>query len=303
MKKALSFDIGGTKISHAIIDESGNFVTAKTKVHTPNTAQDIFDLLKKLIQENYEKIDVVSLATAGAVNIDNTKVCSSTPNLPEGYPDLVFTDLTDKKVFVENDANAAAWGEYKCGAAKDCSHVLMVTLGTGIGGGVIENGKLVRGKNGAALEVGSMKIFADKRRKCTCGRYDCWESYASGTGLKNTAKEMAKCSKEITQSIYKDKTPEELTTYDITEGIKANDEFSKQVFEQWQEYIFTGLVGLVDIFNPECVVISGGMGKFANIKELESKINQESVVPDISIRHAILDNDAGMVGAALLALS
>lgn len=301
-KKALSFDIGGTKTIYAIIDENGKFITEKTKIETPDTAEKIFETFKKVINENYDKIDAVAISTAGAVNLSNTRVCSSTPNLPAGYPDLEFEKLTDKKVFVENDANCAAWAEYKCGAAQNSNNSLMITLGTGIGGGAIEKGELVRGNTGAALEVGSMKIFADKRQKCTCGRYDCWESYASGTGLKNTAKAMAQTRSEYSHSIYKNKQPENITTYDITDGVEKGDEFSKLVFEQWQEYIFVGLVGLVNIFNPEIVVISGGMGKFANTRQLEEKINEGSVVTDVKVKHALLENDAGMVGAALLGL-
>ena len=301
-KKALSFDIGGTKTIYAIIDENGNFVTQKTKLATPDTADKIFDMFKNIIEENYTDIDIVTISTAGAVNLENTRVCSSTPNLPAGYPDIEFSKLTDKKVFVENDANCAVWSEYACGAAKDCKNTLMITLGTGIGGGVVSNGELVRGYTGAALEVGSMKIFADKRQKCTCGRYDCWESYASGTGLRNTAVAMAKTSPEYKNSMHKDKSPDELTTYDITEGEDKGDRFSELVFSQWHEYIFTGLVSLVDIFNPETVVISGGMGKFANVLQLEERINKESVVTPVKVKHAQTGNDAGMIGAALLGL-
>ncbi len=302
LKRALSFDIGGTKTNYAVIDEEGNFITKKIKVPTPDSAEKIFEMFKSIIEENYSSIDIVTISTAGAVNLENTGVCSSTPNLPSGYPELEFSKLTDKKVFIENDANCAVWAEYKCGAAKGCNNTLIITLGTGIGGGVISNGEPVRGYTGAALEVGSMKIFADKRQKCTCGRYDCWESYASGTGLKNTAAAMAKTSPEYKTGLYKDKLPEELTTYDITDGVQKGDMFSIQVFNQWQEYIFVGLVSLVDIFNPEVVVISGGMGKFANIEMLEEKINKESVVAPVKIRHAEMGNDSGMIGAALLGL-
>ena len=196
-KKALSFDIGGTKTIYAIIDEFGNFITEKTKIPTPDSAGQILEMFKNISCEHADNIDAVTISTAGAVNIDNTKVCSSTPNLPSGYPDLNFKEITDKKVFVENDANCAVWAEHACGAAKGCKNVLMITLGTGIGGGAISNGKLIRGYTGAALEVGSVKIFADRRQKCTCGRYDCWESYASGTGLKNIAAAMAKTEEEF----------------------------------------------------------------------------------------------------------
>ncbi len=299
-KKALSFDIGGTKTIYAVIDEYGNFITEKTKIPTPDSAGQILEMFKNISCEHADNIDAVTISTAGAVNIDNTKVCSSTPNLPSGYPDLNFKEITDKKVFVENDANCAVWAEHACGAAKGCKNVLMITLGTGIGGGAISNGKLIRGYTGAALEVGSVKIFADRRQKCTCGRYDCWESYASGTGLKNIAAAMAKTEEEFKNSLFKDNS--EFSTFDIINGVDAGDKFSLKVFNQWQDYIFTGLVGLVNIFNPEIVVISGGMGKFADAVQLEEKINQESVVTPVKIKHARTGNDAGMIGAAILGL-
>lgn len=168
VKKALGIDIGGTKLVYAIIGENGEFLSEIRKIPTPSTSEAIFEQLKALSKEFENEIDAVAIATAGAVNRENTRVCSSTPNLPEGYNSLDFSELSDKKVFVENDANAAAWAEYKLGAAKGCDFSLIITLGTGIGAGVVNEGKLIRGKSGAALEAGSMKIFADKRRKCTC---------------------------------------------------------------------------------------------------------------------------------------
>ena len=302
MKKALGIDIGGTKISYCIVNENGEIISEIKKKKTPDTAEDIFKLLKEIAQENNAEINGIGIATAGAVNIDNTRVMSSTPNLPDGYKNIDFSLLSDKKVFVENDANAAVWAEYKCGAAKNTDYTLIITLGTGIGAGLVADNKLYRGKSGAALEAGSMKIFADKRQKCTCGRYDCWESYASGTGLKNCARSMAKSSIYFKTSFLSHKNPDDLTSYDVIEGVKKNDEFSKKVFEQWEEYIYVGLVSLTDIFDPACIVISGGMGEFVNIKKLEEKVNEELVVPSTKIKLAEMKNNAGMVGAALLAI-
>ena len=302
MKKALGIDIGGTKILYGIVNEQGEVVSEIQKTATPKTADEIYSTLKKIIDENYDNIDVVGLSSAGAVNIENTRVLSSTPNLPDGYNQIDFSKLCDKKVYVENDANCACAAEYKNGAAKGFRTVLMITIGTGIGGGVISDGKLFRGSSGNALEVGSMKIFADKRQKCTCGRYDCWESYASGTGLKNCAKIGAKEYSEFKTSIYKDKNPDEITTYDITDGLQAKDAFSVIVFNQWMEYMYIGLVSLTDIFNPDCIVISGGMCNFVDVQQLEDKINAESVVTDVKVKRATTGNNAGMIGAGVLAL-
>ncbi len=303
MKKALGIDIGGTKILYGVVNEYGEVVSQIQKTPTPKTADEIFSVLKNIIERHYDEVDVVGLSSAGAVNIENTRVLSSTPNLPDGYNKIDFSTLCDKKVCVENDANCACLAEYKNGAAKGYKTVLMVTIGTGIGGGVVSDGKLFRGSKGNALEVGSMKIFADKRQKCTCGRYDCWESYASGTGLKNCAKTGAVEYPEFKTSIYKDKQPDEITTYDITDGVQAKDAFCIKVFNQWMEYMFVGLVSLTDIFNPDCIVISGGMCNFVDVEQLENKINAESVVTDVKVKLAVTGNNAGMIGAGVLALS
>ena len=302
MKKSLGIDIGGTKILYGLINEKGDVVSEVKKTATPKTAEEIYSTLKNIIDEYYTEIDAVGLSSAGAVNLENTRVLSSTPNLPDGYNKIDFSTLCDKKVYVENDANCACAAEYKNGAAKGFNTVLMITIGTGIGGGVISNGKLFKGAGGNALEVGSMKIFADKRQKCTCGRYDCWESYASGTGLKNCARTGALDYPEFKTSIYKDKHPDEITTYDITDGINQNDAYSIKVFEQWMEYMFVGLVSLTDIFNPDCIVISGGMCNFIDVEKLESKINAESVVTSVKVKRASTGNNAGMIGAGVLAL-
>lgn len=302
MKKALGIDIGGTKILYAVVDENGNILSDIKKTPTPKSADEIKKTLKKIIDENYDEIDVVGLSSAGAVNLENTMVLSSTPNLPDGYNKIDFSKLSDKKVFVENDANCAVWAEYKSGAGKGFHTILIATIGTGIGGGVVSDGKLFRGATGNALEVGSMKIFADRRQKCTCGRYDCWESYASGTGLKNCAKTGALTYPEFSESIFKDKKPEELTTYDITDGVEKNDAFCIKVFNQWIDYMFVGLVSLTDIFNPDCIVISGGMCGFVDAQKMEQRINAESVVTPVKVKIAQTKNNAGMIGAGLLAL-
>lgn len=302
MKKALGIDIGGTKICYGIVDEVGNIITDVKKIPTPKTSDSIYNTLKEIVNENYSQIDAVGISSAGAVNLENTKVLSSTPNLPIGYNNIDFATLCDKKVYVENDANCAVVAESQNGAAKGFRTVLMITIGTGIGGGVVNEGKLFRGSTGNALEVGSMKIFADKRQKCTCGRYDCWESYASGTGLKKCAENGAKTYTEFEQSILKDKKPEEITTYDITDGVEIKDGFCIRVFEQWLDYMFVGLVSLTNIFNPDCIVISGGMCNFIDTQKMEDRINQESVVTDVKVKTAQTQNNAGMIGAGLLAL-
>ena len=302
MKKVLVFDVGGTKISHCIINEKGEILTDVGKINTPKSAGEIYDYLKKITEQNGNNFDLVAIATAGCVNNENTKVLGSTPNLPEDYYKLDFSTLSKKRVFIENDANAAAWAEYRVGTAKDYTDSIVLTLGTGVGGGIITGGKLLKGSQGVAGEVGSMKISYDNKRKCTCENYDCWESYASGTGLKITAEEIAQSDECFKSSIYKDKSPRDVTTYDIIEGIKVNDTYSQKVYDIWMHHIYCGLVSLVNIFNPECVILSGGLGDSADCDWLEKKLNDCSVVTPVKVAHSTMQNHTGMIGCAILAL-
>ena len=300
MKKVLAIDVGGTKISYSIINENGEFLDEVNKTSTPKDINELINIFKEVISNNENKVDMISFATAGAVNIENTKVDSSTPNLPKGYNDIDFSKLSQKPVYVENDANAAAWAEYKVGAAIGDRNTIIITLGTGVGGGFIVDGKMLRGKSGRAGEVGSMKINS-KGRICTCNRKDCFESYASGTGLKYTAEEIATTNEIFKTSLFKNKKPIEVTTYDIVNGLKQNDEYSKLVFETWKNDLITGLIGIVNIFDPDSIVISGGMGEFIDTNEIEEKINSEIVVSPTKIKLAKAGNYSGMIGAALLA--
>ena len=301
-KTALSFDIGGTKLSSCLVNEKGEKITEITKVATPKTAEEIFEYLKQVSAKFENEVDVISIATAGAVNNENTRVVSSTPNLPSGYHDIDFSCLSSKPVFVENDANAAAWCEYRLGDAKNYAHVVVLTIGTGIGGGIIINGKLLKGSQGLAGEVGSIKISYDKKRQCTCGNYDCWESYGSGTGLKKTAGELAHTDEAFKSSIYSSKQPEDVTTYDIISGVKENDEYSLKVFNLWQYHIYCGVLTLVNVLNPELIVFSGGLGEVIETEKMEQQVNSSSVVSDVIIKKSELKNETGMIGAALLAI-
>ncbi len=300
MKKILAIDAGGTKLTCAVINENGEIISDVEKYSTPKNIDDLIKLFKEIINKYEDNIDMTAFATAGAVNIDNTKVDSSTPNMPKGYNQLDFTSLSKKRVFVENDANCAAWAEYKIGAAKGEKNTITITLGTGVGGGFIVDGKLLRGKSGRAGEVGSIKINS-KGRVCTCGRKDCFESYASGTGLKMTAEEVAQSDEVFTKSIFNSKNPKDITTYDIIEGVNKNDEYSKKVFNIWKEDLIKGLVSITNIFDTESIIISGGMGKFINTDEIETIVNNETVVSPVKIKLAKAGNYSGMIGAALLA--
>ena len=241
--------------------------------------------MKKISKEYENNVDFIALATAGAVNNENTGVIGSTANLPEGYKDIDFSSLSDKKVFIENDANCAAWAEYKIGASKGMKNSVMLTLGTGVGGGIIIDGKLLKGKSGAAGEM-HFALSRMKERDCTCGSWDCFEAYASGNGLKRTAE-------IITNN-------PDITTYDVIEMANNNDSKCILALRMWQEDIILGIVGLANLFDPDCFVLSGSMEKFVNTNEVEKRVNQVIVTTPTKIYHAASGNYSGMIGAVLL---
>ncbi|MBR2386961.1 ROK family protein, partial [bacterium] len=232
--------------------------------------------------------DIVTIATAGAVNKENSAITSSTGNLVEGYNDIEFSFLSKRKVFVENDANSAAWAEHAVGAAKSYSNSITVTLGTGVGSGIIIENQLLKGKSGAAGEM-HFKASNDHKRQCTCGAWDCWEIYASGNGLRLTG---------VDETGNKD-----ITTYDIMDGVRAGDETMKRVFDIWQRYIINGLVGLANIFDPDCIVLSGSMADFVDVEFVQWEVNKEILTQPTKILHASAGNYAGLIGCALLGIS
>ena len=287
MKKALTFDIGGTKIYHTIVDENGQIVGEVEKHSTPKTLKEIQSIVLSAVKKYESQVDTIGISTAGAVNNENTRVISSTGNLPKDYRDFNFTSISNLPVYVENDANCAAWAEHEIGASKGCAYSVMLTLGTGVGGGIIVDNKLLKGKSGAAGEM-HFRMYPDKRRKCTCGNYDCFEAYASGTGLKKTAEDMT--------------GNPDITTYDVIEGVDKGNDLMKQILDTWQNHIKIGIVGLADLFDPDCVVLSGSMAQFVDVEKVENQVNSEIVTTKTSVRLAKAGNYSGMIGAGLLAL-
>lgn len=286
MKKALALDVGGTKIYNAIVNENGEIISEIEKHATPKTFDEIKKTFIEIIKKHENDVDVIAFSTCGAVNNQNSKILGSTGNIAKGYPQMPFLELSTKPVFVENDANCAAWAEHEIGASVNCPTSVMITLGTGVGGGIIIDNKLLKGQNGAAGEM-HFKMYSDKRRKCTCGSWDCFEIYASGTGLKITAQEMLK--------------DPNVTTYDVMDGVKNKNQKMLDVYHRWEEDITNGIIGLANIFDPDCVVLSGSLAQFVETDKVEKIVNQEICTTPTRVVKATAGNYSGMIGAALLA--
>lgn len=288
MKKALAIDVGGTKIYNTIINERGEILEEIEKFSTPKTFGEIQNIFKDIISRRSNEADVIAFATCGAVNNSNDGILGSTGNIAKEYPSMNFKALSEKPVFVENDANAAAWAEHIIGASKGMADSIMITLGTGVGGGIILNNRLFKGKKGAAGEM-HFKLRTDNHRKCTCGSYDCFEAYASGTGLKLTAEEIS--------------GNPDITTYDVIDGWKKQDKLMCEIFNKWQNDILAGLIGLANLFDPDAIVLSGSMAEFVDTEYLTQMVNNEIVTTPTKIIKAQAGNYSGMIGAALLALN
>ena len=288
MRHALGIDVGGTKIYSAVIDENGQIISDIEKHQTPKTFEDIKATFIQIIKKHEKDVDVIAFSTCGAVNNENTGIVGSTGNIVKEYPTMNFQSLSNKPVFVENDANCAAWAEYRIGASKGTKVSVMITLGTGVGGGIIINNTLLKGQNGAAGEM-HFKMSMDKHRKCTCGSWDCFEIYASGKGLKITAEEMLE-NKDV-------------TTYDVVEGVQKGNPKMREILEKWQTDIANGLIGLANIFDPDCIVLSGSMAEFVDTDFVENIVNSEICTTPTKIVKAQAGNYSGMIGAALLGLA
>ena len=285
MRKALGIDVGGTKIYNAIINEKGEILSEIEKRPTPKSFVEIQAVFKEIIEKHENEVDVIAFSTCGAVNKTNDGILGSTGNIAKEYPTMNFKSLSQKPVFVENDANCAAWAEYVIGSSKNMPYSVMITLGTGVGGGIIIDGKLYKGKSGAAGEM-HFKMRTDKHRKCTCGSWDCFEAYASGTGLKLTAEEIS--------------VDKEITTYYVIENLDRT--IMKKIFNVWQNDILEGIIGLANLFDPDCVVLSGSMAEFVDIEYLEREANSQIVTQPFKVVKASAGNYSGMIGAGLLAL-
>ena len=317
----IGIDLGGTNIVAGIVDKDFNIV-AKLSVPTnanrssKEITMDIASLCKNVCLKNgidFENIDAIGIASPGAVN-NKTGVVEYSCNLPfRSYP--IVSELkkfTGKEnIFVDNDANAAAWGEAIAGSAKGSSHSIMITLGTGVGGGIVIDGRVESGFNGAGGELGHV-VIEKGGRQCSCGRRGCWEAYSSATALiRMTSEKIDECKnsgRKTTLTDYLDSSGRVCgkTPFDAA---KAGDEAAKEVIETYYDYLACGLVNIINIFQPEIISIGGGISNQGDnlINALLPRVRKEQYggglgFPLTELRVASLKNDAGVIGAAVLGM-
>ncbi|CDZ24084.1 ROK family protein [[Clostridium] cellulosi] len=310
----IGIDLGGTNIAAGIVDEDMNIVL-KDSIPTklPRSADLIIDDMAYLTKELLKKASIsmdqvkwIGIGTPGTANFD-TGIIEYSNNLRFNNVPMVkmMEERLGKKVFVENDANAAAYGEFKAGAAKGANSAVAITLGTGIGGGVIINKRILHGFNFAGGELGHTVIEVDGR-ECTCGRRGCWEAYASATGLINLTKESMKEHKDSIMWEIAGGSLDNVNGKTAFDAMRKNDEAGRQVVDLYIKYLGCGLINMINIFQPEVLCIGGGICKEGDnlIKPLEKIIEKErynkNAEKQTKICVAKLGNDAGIIGAAFV---
>ncbi len=316
----IGIDLGGTNIAAGIINDSFEILAQEstpTLVGRPGVeiVDDIALLCKKLCKTlGIEERDVASLGIASPGVVDDESGCVisaynlnffSFPILP-----LLRERLNIKEMHIENDANAAAWGEAIVGAAKGSKSSVMITLGTGVGGGIIDGGKVFKGFNSAAGELGHIVIEVDGR-PCSCGRKGCWEAYSSATGLINMTKEkLAECEASGRKTLMADMVAEKgkVTGRTAFDAKRKGDEAGAEVVDMYIKYLASGLTSMVNIFQPEILSIGGGVSNEGQylLDLLHPIVAKDSFgdgnFPQTTLRIAQLRNNAGIIGAAVLGM-
>ncbi len=314
---SLGIDLGGTNIAVGVVDTETGAIVKKGSVptlasrHADEIMKDMAALCKKLAEEMGITIDDMAyagIAAPGTIDNETGTVIYSNNIKMDNYP--IAAKLMEysgvKKVYCENDANAAAYGEAAYGASKGTKHSVMITLGTGLGGGVIVDGKLVTGINAAGAELGHTVISVGGL-SCTCGRRGCWEAYSSATGLINmTKRKLEKANKNETvmfEMVEKDGKVSGRTAFN---AMKAGDTLGKEVVDEYLLYLAEGITNMINIFQPEVVVIGGGVcnEKEHLVEPLKALVDKGNYYKGETLRTQIkvaeLGNDAGIIGAAML---
>lgn len=310
----IGIDLGGTNIAAGLVNESYEII-AKKSVPTlaDRSSEAIVDDMAQLCRDlcleagvSLNEVESVGVASPGIAD-GETGVVEYSCNLPfRKLPlsDMLKERLGVKRVKIGNDANAAALGEAVAGAAKGSSVSVMITLGTGVGGGIIIDNKMYCGFNAAAGELGHIVIEAGGR-PCNCGRRGCWESYSSATALiKMTNEKIEECRREGRASKLLDVT--RVSGRTACDLMRQGDEAAKEVYDEYIRYLATGLVNIVNIFQPEVISLGGGVSGEGQslIDSLLPIIKKEQygggIVKETEIKIAELGNSAGMIGAAAL---
>ena len=314
MSLTVGVDVGGTKVLGGVVDASGK-VLATSRRDTPREGgneltKTIATVALELMQDH--SITAVGVSAAGFVSSDR-KTMLATPNIADWNGvqlDVELTKLIGLPVVIENDANAAAWGEAKFGAGRNQAHMMMLTIGTGVGGGIVVNNELYRGAFGIAAEFGHLRVVPEGHL-CGCGARGCFEQYASGSALRRHAREAISASPDLARNLLArgDGTIDGLTGQAITDAAREGDAVALAAFQTTAQYLGAGIASLAVLLDPSCVVIGGGVIDAGEILLAPTREAMKRYMP-FAGRHpypeivaAELGNEAGLVGVADLARS
>ncbi len=311
MELTIGVDVGGTKIAAGVVDPDGR-VLAQVRISTPVvSAQAVEDGIIDAVHQLRQSHDVVAAGIAAAGFVDERRsTLRFTPNLPVRDRPLrqLLTPRLGLPVIVENDANAAAWGEFRFGGGRDVSDMVLLTVGTGLGGGVVLDGRLLRGAFGSAAEFGHVRMVPDGL-PCGCGQLGCWEQYTSGSALVREARAVARSRPAHAERLLRlaGGQAENINGSMVSKAAAEGDPAARELVAELGRWLGEGIAGVAAVLDPALVVVGGGVSELGDLllgptrEAYLSLLSAADYRPRLEIRAAQLGNDAGIIGAADLA--
>lgn len=308
MKYCFGVDVGGTTVKIGLFQTDGKIVDkweikTRTENHGDAILPDIAESLnRKLDEYKIEKKDVEGIGIGVPAPVNSDGIVQNTANLGWGYKEVrrEMEDLMSLPTEVGNDANVAALGEMWQGAGAGQKDMIMVTLGTGVGGGVIVNGRPIVGNNGAGGEIGHLCVNYEEKERCGCGKTGCLEQYASATGIARLAR--MRLVKNDDASMLRKVSLEEITAKTVFDALKEGDKVAEEIVEEFGAYLGHGMANLAAVTDPAVIVIGGGVSKAGNIilGYVEKYFQEKAFFSNKNTKFILaeLGNDAGICGAA-----
>ena len=311
--KYIGIDLGGTKILTAVANDNGEIIArvklaTETELGQERIKKNIFKSIYKVLEKTdikIEKIKSIGIGSPGPLNVEKGIIYESA-NLP--IKNMEIVDLIEKETgintYLQNDANTAALGEKVFGAGKEADDLLYITISTGVGGGIIINGKIYYGHTGNAGEIGHMTVDPTGPQ-CGCGNYGCLESFSSGTAIKNMAKKAIENDEStLIKKLARDK---KLSAKLVAKAAEKGDQKALDIFAKAGYYLGIGIANLVNIFNPEMIILGGGVLKakeyfLDRAKEEFKKRALKAPADIVKIKEAVLEDEIGVKGAIAVAM-
>ena len=311
--KYIGIDLGGTKILTAVADDNGEIIArvklaTETELGQERIKKNIFKSIYKVLEKTdikIEKIKSIGIGSPGPLNVEKGIIYESA-NLPIKNMEIVelIEEETGVNTYLQNDANTAALGEKVFGAGKEADDLLYITISTGVGGGIIINGKIYYGHTGNAGEIGHMTVDPTGPQ-CGCGNYGCLESFSSGTAIKNMAKNAVENDEStLIKKLAKD---QKLSAKLVAKAAAKGDQKALDIFAKAGYYLGIGIANLVNIFNPEMIILGGGVLKakeyfLDRAKEEFKKRALKAPADIVKIKEAVLEDEIGVKGAIAVAM-